>query len=144
MSKIEDFNHKVLGLTGQEVPVEVKFKTFCQLCDRSILPGDSALLLRGENKWEFYIHVDCAVAQMTRTHNHFFRNHVKQKNNRKRTNKRKEAHQGDGSAYCSFCKKVITSEQKYVKDGKKSYHYFMKNSCWTRYSRVMRNRRETV
>lgn len=145
MNKELEVSHKVLGLTGTEKEVEVKQKTFCQLCKRSLDIGDSALLLHGDNGWDFYIHVDCAVAQMTRIHNHIFREEVKVKNPKRKTRrKRKEVFQGDANRYCSFCHKTVREDQQYVKDGKKSYHVNVKNSCWTRYSRVMQNRRDTI
>lgn len=141
MNKELEVNHKVLGLNGTEKEVEVKFKSFCQLCKRSLNAGDSAILLEGDNGWTFYIHVDCAIAQMTRLHNKIFREEVKVRTPKQKTNQQtKKLHTADNPGYCSFCNKKIASNDKFFKEKKKRFH----PDCHSRYVKVLKIRKNDL
>lgn len=153
MNNQEVVSHKVLGLNGTEKEVEVKFNTFCQLCNRRLRQGSTALFLVGDNEWEFYIHINCAIAKMTELHNKTFREEVKvtqvQRKGRvsgsNRTQKfTKKVFIGEGNEYCSFCSKVIKEGQSYSKDKKKRFHAEGRDSCYNRFKRVLNNTRRSV
>lgn len=136
--------HKVLGLKGTEQEVEILTKTFCNLCDRELEVGTYGIKLIGDNNWIFYIHTDCAVAQLVNMHNHLFRSDVKERPKKKRThNKRKQNHTGT-TGWCTFCRKSISEKQFFVKVDKHQYHSNTKNSCWQRYNRINQRIKSSV
>jgi hypothetical protein len=132
---------KVLGLTGQEPVIEIKYQTFCSLCKRLIHRGDQAVSLGSE----WLIHPDCALAAVVKAHNTWYRGEVKAKKPTRRTRgQEKKIHEGTGEEFCSFCNKLINASQTFVKEEKKNFHNQGRNSCVTRYRRVVNATKSSV
>lgn len=140
MSKYQKFAKSLVkGLNGKEKEVVLKFKSFCRLCNRRLSAGEPALLLgKNENGLVFFSHTNCAAAEFNKIHNITFRKDVKVKAGTKKTRTTQpKARQGDNKHVCSFCRKLITEERKYVHIGNKLFHTDGVNSCATRYRRVV-------
>jgi hypothetical protein len=143
--KEEQIRHKVLGLTGTEIPERAERKSFCDLCGATIAIGDSMFTLVGENEWKFCIHLDCTLALMTRVHNSEFRELVKDRPKTKKTQPHKK-HQfiGAGTEYCCFCSFLIGEGELYSKAKKKRFHAEGKDSCYLRYQKAMNQARREL
>lgn len=141
--KEEQISHKVLGMTGQEIPEIAGRKSFCDLCGATIAIGDSMFTLVGDNDWKFCIHVNCTIALMTRMHNKEFRDNVKDRPKTKKTRQfKKHEFAGTGTEYCCFCSFLIKEDEPYCKDKKRRFHSEGRDSCYLRYQKVMAEHRK--
>lgn len=132
----------VIGLTGSEPVIEMKYQTFCSLCKRVIRRGNEAVTAEG-GVGTFFIHPDCAVAKLTEVHNLYFHQESVKKDfsdHKSQTRvQNKKAHVSSGSVICTFCNKRIPQGQTFVKEDKKPYCNSGRTSCIRRY-RAVNNR----
>ena len=127
------------------MPVQVVRDTFCNLCCRFIKQGEDALQL-DENHDGWFIHPDCAMAEIVKAmHNHTFRRDVKKRPQKRRTHtEEKKIYVSEGAIRCMFCRKTVREGAGYVKDKKKCYHVEGANSCWIRYRRALSITRASI
>jgi len=109
-------NHRVLGIevTEHEV-VQITKEITCSLCLRQQGKGKYAVSMADAMGKTYYAHVNCFG-------NHYKKTGDKFNPSKKTRVQNKQVKEAFKDYYCSYCPKVISKGNEYVKDKKNLYH----------------------